>query len=221
METLDLYTFGSPNGIKITVALAEMDVAYNLNTVDITIGEQYDDKFSKLNERHKIPLLADYSVKPEIVLSESCAILLYLADKYHSLISSDYHLRQKTIEWLFYQAATIGPMFGAYGHFSTYAKHKVQDPYPVNRYLNEITTILNYIEQQLNGKTFLIDEQYSIADIAIFPWVIWIINFYHVDKVIDMNNYPAINGWVDRCCNRPKTRVGLDVYNYLNIKNHS
>ncbi|HIF9450339.1 TPA: glutathione binding-like protein [Photobacterium damselae] len=222
MSDLTVYTLGSPNGIKIPVALEEMGVMYDLHTIDITKGEQFSAVFSKINPRHKIPVLADKSKDSEHpqIIGESCAILLYLAEKFNKLISNDPLHRAQTIEWLFYQASTEGTVFGAYGHFSTYAKDKVKDPYPKERYLNESIKVLDYIESELTGKRYLVADEYSIADIAMFPWIIWIRNFYHIDSVIDMSKYPNILNWVDRCCQRPKTKIGLETYNYLDIKNN-
>lgn len=221
MKNLTVYTLGSPNGIKIPIALEEMAIQYDLVMIDITKNEQFERKFSALNPRHKIPVIVDDCLDSgqEMVLAESCAILLYLADKYQRLISDKLPERIKTIEWLFYQASTEGTVFGAYGHFSTYAKDKVKDPYPKERYLKETIKVLDYMEAELEGKTYLVADTYSIADIAMFPWVIWIQNFYNIGKVIDLSLYQNVINWVIRCCERPQTKKGLETYDYLNIRN--
>ncbi|SKA31380.1 glutathione S-transferase N-terminal domain-containing protein [Photobacterium toruni] len=222
MKNMILYTIGSPNGIKIPILLEELKLDYTLINIDITKNEQFSPVFTALNPRHKIPVLIDNecSKGKSHVLAESCSILLYLADKYNKFISDDLNSRTKTIEWLFYQASTEGTVFGAYGHFSTYHKDKVIDPYPKERYLKETVIVLDYIDSELKHKLFLVDDKYSIADIAMFPWIIWIINFYNIDKVIDMSAYSNITNWVARCCARPETMKGLETYHYLDIKNN-
>lgn len=222
MKNLTLYTIGSPNGIKIPILLEELKLDYTLVNIDITKNEQFSATFSAVNPRHKIPVLIDkeYPNGESNVIAESCSILLYLADKYNNFISNDIISRTKTIEWLFYQASTEGTVFGAYGHFSTYHNDKIIDPYPRERYLKETIIVLNYINSELNNKLFLVDNKYSIADIAMFPWIIWIINFYNIEDVIDMSIYSNITDWVARCCARPETIKGLDTYHYLNIKNN-
>ncbi|HAS61258.1 MAG TPA: glutathione S-transferase [Vibrio sp.] len=222
MEKYTLYTLGSPNGIKIPIAMEEMNLHYNIKSVDITKNEQFKPSFVKINPRSKIPVLIDESFKGKdsLVIAESCAILLYLADKHQKLISQNPAGRAKTIEWLFYQASTEGPTFGAYGHFSTYAKDKVKDPYPRERYLAETEKVLDFINGELDGQEYLVENEYSIADISMFPWVVWIKNFYNIENELELSQFPNVMEWVSRCCQREKTKLGLETYHYLSISNN-
>ncbi len=219
MADIQLYSLGSPNGIKIPVALEEMALAYDVHTVDILKGEQFSQQFTQINPNQKIPAIVDLNGPngTEHPIMESGAILLYLAGKSGKLLSQDAVKRSETMQWLFFQASAVGPMFGAFGHFHTYGKDNCDHPYPEQRFANESKRILRIVDEQLNGQDYLIADEYSIADISVFPWVIWLDMFYQASDLLGLDSYQNINRWLARCLNRPATKRGLDVYSFLEI----
>lgn len=219
MANIQLYSLGSPNGIKIPIALEEMGLDYDVHTVDILKGEQHSNGFKQINPNEKIPAIVDLkgpNGKAHPVM-ESGAILLYLADKSGKLISQDPILRSETIQWLFFQASAVGPMFGAFGHFHTYGKDNCDHPYPEERFANETKRILNILDERLKNQTYMIGDEYSIADIAIFPWIIWLDVFYKASEQLSLDSFFHINRWLDLCKNRKATKLGFDVYSFSEI----
>jgi GST-like protein len=219
MANIQLYSLGSPNGIKIPIALEEMGLDYDAHTVDILKGEQHSDEFKKINPNEKIPAIVDLASANGHAhpIMESGAILLYLADKTGMLIPNDPILRSETIQWLFFQASAVGPMFGAFGHFHTYGKENCDHPYPELRFANETKRILNILDEQLANRAYIIGEKYTIADIAIFPWVIWLDVFYKASDQLSLDAYTHLNPWLQRCKNRSATQRGFDVYGFNKI----
>ena len=179
MANIQVYSLGSPNGIKVPVALEEMGLDYDVHTVDILKGEQHDDDFKKINPNAKIPAIVDLKGPSDTAhpIMESGAILLYLAEKSGKLISQDPVERSETIQWLFFQASAVGPMFGAFGHFHTYGKENCDHPYPEERFARETKRILKILDERLEYQDYIIGNEYSIADIAIFPWSYGLIFF--------------------------------------------
>ncbi|QUM75978.1 glutathione S-transferase N-terminal domain-containing protein [Moritella sp. 24] len=219
MANIQLYSLGSPNGIKIPIALEEMGLDYDVHTVDITKGEQHSDEFKKINPNTKIPAIVDLAAGEDMghPIMESGAILLYLAEKSGKLLSKNPIARSETIQWLFFQASAIGPMFGAFGHFHTYSKDKCDHPYPEQRFTNETTRLLGILNDRLQHQTYIIGNEYSIADIAIFPWVIWLDVFYNASVQLELNSFPHVLQWLEVCKQRPATIRGFDVYGFSEI----
>lgn len=219
MSKIQLYSLGSPNGIKIPIALEEMGMSYDAHIVDILKGEQFSEDFTKINPNSKIPAIIDTDGPhgQSIPIMESGAILLYLAEKSGKLIPQNSTQRCETIQWLFFQASAVGPMFGAFGHFHTYGKENCDHPYPEARFAAETKRLLSILEERLQNRTYIVGDEYSIADISIFPWVIWLDMFYKASKQLELDSYTNVMSWVARCRSRPATIKGLDVYGFNEI----
>ena len=171
MSKIKLYSLATPNGMKVGVALEEMGIPYEATTVDIRAGTQHEEWFRKINPNGKIPAIIDPDGPGgDHAMMESGAILVHLALKSGMFLSEDPVERSETVQWLFFQVGHIGPMFGQLGHFYVFAKDACDHPYPVERYANETKRLLGVLEERLEGRTFLVGEAYSIADMAIFPW---------------------------------------------------
>ena len=211
-DRIQLYSLGTPNGQKIAVALEEMALPYEAHRVDIMAGDQFSDEFIAINPNSKIPAIVD-PLGPNgepLTVFESGAILLYLAEKSGKYLPADLATRSECLQWLFFQVGGIGPMFGQFGHFYRYAKEKV--PYGINRYQTETLRLLEVLEKRLEGRDFLIGQDYTIADMAIFPWVGALDWGYNAVELLQLKeNFPNVMAWYDRCRQRPATARGLEV----------
>ncbi len=209
---LQLFSLNTPNGQKVAVMLEELALPYEGHTIHIGKGEQFTDAFKSVSPNSKIPAILDFDGpggKP-VTLMESGAILIYLAEKTGRLIPKDPLARYQCLQWLFFQHGGVGPMFGQFGHFFKYAKDKCDHPYPLERYTNEAKRLLGVLEVQLTGREYLADE-FSIADIATFPWVRALDAGYGAAEVIPITDYPHVQAWLERCTARPSFQVGKDV----------
>ena len=198
---IDLYYWTTPNGHKITMYLEETGVEYKIVPVNIGCGEQFELEFLKLSPNNRIPAIVDHDPEagePPISVFESGAILLYLADKTGGLIPKDPIPRLKVTEWLMWQIANLGPMLGQNHHFLTYAPEKL--PYAIQRYLDETARLYAVLDRQLEGREFIVDE-YSIADIACYPWIV-----PHERQQQDLDRFPNVRRWFDAIYERPATR---------------
>ncbi|MEN9870581.1 MAG: hypothetical protein RLZZ171_1569, partial [Cyanobacteriota bacterium] len=166
-KMIDLYTFTTPNGRKASIMLEEIGLDYQVHSVDITKGEQFAPEFVAINPNSKIPAIVDRDA--ELTIFESGAILIYLAEKTGKLLSTEVKQRWQTIEWLMFQMGSIGPMFGQYNHFNKYAPEKI--PYAIDRYQKETLRLYDVLNNQLAKTEYISGDDYSIADIAIYPWV--------------------------------------------------
>jgi len=209
---LQLFSLNTPNGIKVAVALEELQIPYESHTVRIMKGEQFTDAYKSISPNSKIPAILDLDGpggKP-FALMESGAILIYLAEKAGRLLPTDPAQRFKCLQWLFFQVGHIGPMFGQFGHFFKYAGDKCTHPYPLERYTNEAKRLLGVLEAQLSDKEYLIGE-YTIADIATVPWVNGLSTAYGADSVLPLSPFPHVRAWVERVVARPAYQIGKDV----------
>jgi len=211
-EKLQLFSLNTPNGIKIALALEELQIPYEAHTVNILKGEQFTEAFKSISPNSKIPAIVDLNGpggKP-FALMESGAILIYLAERAGRLLPSDPAQRFKCLQWLFFQVGHIGPMFGQFGHFFKYARDKCDHPYPLERYSNEAKRLLGVLNHELSDKEFLIGE-YTIADIAIVPWVNGLSVSYGAGDVLRLSEFPHVQAWVERIVSRPAYQIGKDV----------
>lgn len=212
-ELIQLYSMNTPNGIKVALALEEMRLPYETHTIDITQGDQHHPEFLWINPNGKIPALYD----PEgpdghpVTLMESAAILIYLAEKTGDYIPLDPEGKSACLQWLFFQMGHIGPMFGQFGHFYVYARDKCDHPYPVKRYTDETRRLLGVLEQHLAHHEFMLGGSYSIADMAIVPWVDCLETFYQARQHLQLDEFPQVNRWLERCTQRPNYRIASQV----------
>lgn len=200
---IDFYTWDTPNGHKIRIMLEECGLDYRIHPVDLGKGEQFEPDFLVISPNNKIPAIVD----PEgpggepISVFESGAILLYLAEKTGRLVPTNERERWQLMEWLMFQMSAIGPMYGQLGHFLFFAPETV--PYAVERYSDEAQRLAEVVDRRLEGREFLVDD-YSIADIASFPWLI-----RHERLGIDLDDLSNLRRWLDAIAARPAVRRGL------------
>jgi len=209
---LQLFSLNTPNGIKVALALEELQIPYEAHTVHIGKGEQFTDAFKSISPNSKIPAIVvlDGPGGKPLTLMESGAILIYLAERAGRLLPSDPAQRFKCLQWLFFQVGHIGPMFGQFGHFFKYARDKCDHPYPLERYTNETKRLLGVLEHELSDKEYLLGE-YTIADIATVPWVNGLTVNYAAVDALQLAEFPNVQAWVDRIVLRPAYQVGKDV----------
>ena len=210
-DRIQLYSLATPNGQKIGVALEETGLPYEAHRIDIMKGDQFDEDYLRLNPNGKIPSLVDPDGPggEPIALMESGAILLYLAEKSGKLLSSDPALRWEATQWLFFQMGSVGPMFGQFGHFYKFAKGKT-DEYGAERYAKETSRLLAVLEKRLEGRTFLVGEALSIADIAIVPWIN-ALDFYEGKERVGYGELKNVPAWVERVSSREAYQRGIEV----------
>ena len=204
---IDLYTWSTPNGRKVSIMLEELGLDYEVHTIDISKDEQFAPDFLKISPNNKIPAIVDRDTGQSVF--ESAAILIYLAEKTASpLLPKDGPARAATLEWLFFQMASLGPMFGQLGHFVLYAPEQV--PYAITRYTDEAKRILGVVEKRLGEVEYLAGE-YSIADIAAYPWVSVAQTAFGERNPELVKDLPNINAWVARLAARPAVERGMSV----------
>jgi GST-like protein len=195
---IDLYYWGTQNGLKIKLFLEEAGLPYRIIPVDIGKGEQFDAEFLKIAPNNRIPAIVDREPADggaPISLFESGAILLYLADKIGSFIPADVRGRALTLQWLFWQVAGLGPMAGQNGHFTYYAPEKL--PYAIERYVKETNRLYGVLDRQLAGREYITGD-YSIADMACYPWIV-----SHQRHGQNLDDFPSLRGWFGRIRERP------------------
>lgn len=201
----------TPNGQKVGIALEELGLAYEAHRINIMNDDQFDPEFIAINPNSKIPALIDPNGpdgKP-IAIMESAAILIYLAEKAGKLLPTEPRLRSETLQWLFFQMGSIGPMLGQFGHFFKFARGKTDD-YGVNRYSQEAKRLLAVLDQRLADHDYLVGDQYTIADIATYPWI-GALDFYEGKEALDYNSLTNLTQWYDRCAERPAAKRGYKV----------
>ncbi|KXN73117.1 glutathione S-transferase [Conidiobolus coronatus NRRL 28638] len=203
---ITLYTEGTPNGQKVSMALELLNIPYTVRAIDFKKNEQKDPWFLKINPNGRIPAIVDHS-NNDFAVFESGAILLYLVQKYdpeNKLWPKDFNLQSEVIQWLMFQMGGIGPMQGQAAHFAIFAAEKI--PYGIKRYIDETKRLFSVLEDRLQGRDYLVADQLTIADLASFPWVA---SSYRL--AIDLNDYPQVKKWVERLDANPQIVKGLDV----------
>ncbi|CAM5480851.1 glutathione S-transferase N-terminal domain-containing protein [Rhodanobacter lindaniclasticus] len=212
-ERIQLYSLNTPNGVKVSIMLEETGLAYEPHLVDIGNGESHTPAFLSLNPNGKIPAIIDPDGPggEPLALFESGAILLYLADKTGQFIPRDAAQRWECIQWVFFQMASIGPMFGQVGYFHRYAGKEIADKRPLERYVNESRRLLGVLDQRLAGRRWLMGDDYSIADIATLGWVNNLITFYEARELVDYDRLAHVPAWLDRGLARPAVARGLQI----------
>ncbi|QUS59560.1 glutathione S-transferase N-terminal domain-containing protein [Synechocystis sp. PCC 7339] len=200
---IDLYTYTTPNGRKPAILLEELALPYTIHKIDIGKGDQFTPEFKVINPNSKIPAIGDRD--NDLTIFESGAILIYLAEKTGKLLPTDTAGRFKVMEWLMFQMASVGPIFGQLGHFRNAAPEKMA--YAVERYHRETLRLLDVLDRQLENSPYIAGG-YSIADIATYPWVAAAQTSY-----LDISTaaFPHIDRWVDTMQQRPAVQVGMNI----------
>jgi len=212
-DRIQLYSLNTPNGVKVSIMLEETGLPYEPHLVDIMKGDNRTAEFLSLNPNGKIPAIIDPDGpggKP-IGLFESGAILLYLADKTGKFISADPAQRWETIQWVFFQMAAIGPMFGQVGYFHKFAGKEIADKRPLERYVVESKRLLDILDKRLEGRTWLMGDDYTIADISTLGWVRNLITFYEARDLVEYDSFTHVVAWLERALARPAVKRGLEI----------
>lgn len=209
---IDLYYWTTPNGHKVTMMLEELGLAYAIKPINISQGEQFAPDFLRIAPNNRIPAIVDHAPQDggqDIALFESGAILLYLADKTGQFIPADLRGRNECLQWLFWQMGGLGPMAGQNHHFVQYAPEKL--PYAMDRYVKETSRLYGVLNKHLSGGRDHICGDYSIADMAAYPWVV-----PHERQRQDLNQFPALKAWFERIQNRPATQRAYEIAKSVN-----
>jgi GSH-dependent disulfide-bond oxidoreductase len=212
-DRLQLYSATTPNGVKASIMLEETGLPYEAHHVDIGADESWTPEFLALNPNGKIPAIID----PDgpgghaLGLFESGAILIYLAEKTGRFLPADPARRYETIQWVMFQMGGIGPIFGQVGYFHKFAGREIADKRPLERYAKESKRLLGVLETRLDGRDWIMGEEYTIADIATLGWVRNLINFYKAGDLVDYGALRHVPAWLERGLARPAVQRGLEI----------
>ena len=212
-DKIQLYSLPTPNGRKVSILLEELELDYDAHRIDIMKGESHTPEFLAMNPNGKIPVLIDPEGpdgKP-ITLMESAAIMWYLAEKHGKFLPHDIRGKAEASQWLFFQMASVGPMFGQFGHFYKYGKDKCDHPYPLERYTNEVRRLLKLLDERLAENAYMLGDEYSIVDMAIFPWVGCLDWGYEAKEHLKLDEFTNVMAWHDKCASRPAAIKGAKV----------
>lgn len=215
---LQLYSLGTPNGMKVTIMLEELKelavegADYDLYEIHIGEGDQFGSDFVAINPNSKIPALVDQSQNPRVEIFESASILLYLAEKFDKFLPTDIHGRTETLSWLFWQIGAGPYIGGGFGHFFAYAPEPME--YPINRFTMETKRQLDLLDKLLADRPYIAGDNYTIADIAIWPWYgqLALGELYEGSaEFLNIKEYPHLIEWANRLAERPGVQRGRDV----------
>ena len=214
---LQLYSLGTPNGVKVTIMLEELlalghsGAEYDAWLITIVDGDQFGSDFVKINPNSKIPALLDRSTPSPIRVFESGSILLYLAEKFDSFLPKDLSTRTETMNWLFWQMGSAPYIGGGFGHFYAYAPYKME--YPIDRFTMEVKRQLDVLDQRLEVNEYLAGSEYTIADIAAFPWYGALVKgwLYGAAEFLNAHEYLNVQRWIDTILERPAVKRGRMV----------
>ncbi|HEY3636740.1 MAG TPA: glutathione S-transferase N-terminal domain-containing protein [Rhizomicrobium sp.] len=212
-DRLQLYSLPTPNGVKVSIALEELGLAYEAHRIDIGTNENHTPEFLSLNPNGKIPAIIDPN-GPDgtpFGLFETGAILIYLAEKTGRLLPANPVRRYQTMQWVFFQTAHVGPMFGQVGYFYKFAGRELSDKRPLERYSTESRRILDVLETRLAGRQWIMDDDYTIADIATLGWVRNLIGFYGARDLVKFDELKNVPAWLERGLARPAVQRGLTI----------
>jgi len=212
-ERLQLYSLPTPNGVKVSILLEETGLPYEAHLVSFETNDQMSPEFLSLNPNNKIPAIIDPNGpggKP-LALFESGAILIYLAEKTGQFLAHDPAQRYETLQWLMWQMGGVGPMFGQVGFFHRFAGKEFEDKRPRDRYVAEARRLLGVLDRRLRGRTWIMGDDYSIADIAIFPWVRNLIGFYGAGELVGIQDFAEVLRVLAAFVARPAVVRGLAI----------
>jgi GSH-dependent disulfide-bond oxidoreductase len=212
-DRIQLYSTPTPNGVKVSIMLEETELPYEPHFINIGQNETWIPEYLALNPNGKIPAIIDPDGpggKP-FALFESGGILLYLAEKTGQLLPSDPVRRYETIQWVFFQMAAVGPMFGQLGFFHKFAGREIEDKRPLERYRNESKRLLGVLETRLEGRDWIMGDEYTIADISLLGWVRNLIGFYGAGELVEFDSLKRVPAWLERGLARPAVQRGLAI----------
>ena len=212
-DLLQLYSLPTPNGVKVSIALEEIGLPYEVHTVSFASNDQMSPEFLSLNPNNKIPAIIDPhgpGNKP-LALFESGAILIYLAEKTGRLMSADAATRYETIQWVMFQMGGIGPMFGQLGFFNKFAGKDYEDKRPRDRYVAESRRLLAVLDKHLADRAWIMGADYSIADIATFPWINNLVGFYEAGDLVGFADFAHVKRALAAFLARPAVARGLNI----------
>lgn len=210
-SVLQLYSFPTPNGIKVSAVLEETGLAYEPHLVQLS-GDVTTPEFLALNPNNKIPAIID----PDgpggklLALFESGAILVYLAEKTGKFLPTDAARRYETLQWLMFQMGGIGPMFGQLGFFHKLGGAEIEDPRPKQRYADEAVRLLKVLDARLAGRDWIMGKEYTIADMATWPWI-RALGFYEAEELLELDRFAHIGDWLERALARPASQAALNI----------
>ncbi len=209
-DLIQLYSLTTPNGVKVSIMLEETGLPYEAHLVNFGTDDQMTPEFLSLSPNNKIPAIIDPNGPDGMPLPlwESGAILIYLAEKTGQLLSKDPVTRYKTLQWLMFQMGGIGPMFGQLGFFHKFAGKDIEDSRPKDRYVAETARLLKVLDAQLEGQDWVVGD-YSIADIAIAPWLRTVLDFYEAAHLVGWDDLKNVPAYLDRFLERPAVQKGL------------
>jgi len=212
-DRLQLYSLPTPNGVKVSIMLEEVELPYEVHRIAFDKNEQTTPEFMSLNPNNKIPAIIDPAGpggRP-LALFESGAILLYLAEKTGKLLPAEPARRYETIQWLMFQMGGIGPMFGQLGFFHKFAGRDYEDKRPRDRYVHEAKRLLAVLDGHLKGRAWIMGDDYTIADVATFPWVNNLVGFYDAADIVGFEHFPEVARVLDAFRARPAVAEGLQI----------
>jgi GSH-dependent disulfide-bond oxidoreductase len=212
-DRLQLYSLPTPNGVKVSIALEELGLPYDAHRVSFDTNDQLSPEFLSLNPNNKIPAIIDPN-GPDgapLALWESGAILVYLASKTGQLMPADTAGRYTTLQWVMFQMGGVGPMFGQLGFFHKFAGREYEDKRPRDRYVNESKRLLGVLDGALGERQWVAGDEYSIADIAIFPWVRNLVGFYAAGELVEFHKFANVQRALDAFVARPAVQRGLTI----------
>jgi GSH-dependent disulfide-bond oxidoreductase len=212
-DKIQLYSWPTPNGVKVSIALEELGLPYEAHAVDISKNRTWTPDFLSLNPNGKIPAILDPH-GPDgtpLELFESGAILIYLAEKTGKLLPKNPNKRMETIQWVVFQMAAIGPMFGQFGFFYKFAGKAIEDKRPLERYLAETKRLMGVLDTRLKDRTWIMGDDYTIADISVVGWVRTIIGFYEAREITGYDDFKHLSAWFDRMMARPAVQRGVEI----------
>ncbi|PTT88071.1 glutathione S-transferase [Pelomonas sp. HMWF004] len=212
-DRLQLYSLPTPNGVKVSIALEELGLEYEAHLVSFDTQDQLSPAFLSLNPNNKIPAILDPRGPGGVPLPlfESGAILIYLADKTGQLLPQEPARRYQALQWLMFQMGGVGPMFGQLGFFHKFAGKDYEDKRPRDRYVAESRRLLGVLDAHLKGKAWLLGDDYTVADIAVFPWVNNLVGFYGAREIVGYDDFPEVDRVLQSFLARPAVQRGLRI----------
>jgi GST-like protein len=212
-DRIQLYSLPTPNGVKVSILLEETGLPYEAHTVSFDTQDQLSPEFLSLNPNNKIPVILDPNGPggQPLALWESGAILLYLADKAGRFIPADPALRWQTVQWLMFQMGGVGPMFGQLGFFHKFAGKDYEDKRPRDRYVAESRRLLGVLDRQLADRAWIMGDDYTVADIAVLPWVNNLVGFYGAGDLVGYGDFANVQRVLQAFKDRPAVQRGLAI----------